>query len=123
MKKFKNNEFLETALKMCVCAGLAFLFVLVVAHVFPSIAWCNDLFTKANTVLDTTKGKLVSFAMALFPVSLIVIILTLFFTKDERKIGLVVKAGVVVCLAAVLILLINKGIVLDTLKEWFGVDA
>lgn len=120
MKKL-NKKSLETALKVCVCAALAFAFVIVITQIMPSMTWCEDLFTKTEGVLGDTQSKLVHLAMAIFPVSLIVLILTLFFTKDERKIGIVGKACIVVCVAAVLIMLVDAGLVLQTLKDWFGV--
>ena len=121
MKKLMNKEFLSSALKVCVCAALLLITAQVIYHILPSMSWCDDLFGKTETVLGDTKQKLVNVALALFPVCLIIIVLTLFFTKDERKIGIVVKAGVVVCLALVIILLINAGVVKDTLMDWFGV--
>ncbi len=119
MKKFVNKEFLGTALKTCVHAALAVAFVMAFCQVMPSAAWCGDLFSKSESILGEAQGKLVHFAMALFPVSLIVLILNLFFTKDDRKIGLIGKACIVVCVATALIMVIDAGTVLSTLEAWF----
>lgn len=121
MKKLKIKSFLETALKMCVCAGIAFAFLQVVRLALPSASWCGDLFEKTEGVLGDTQGKLVHLAMAIFPVSLIVLILNLFFTKDERKVGMIGKACIVVCVAAALIMIIDSGTVLETIKTWLNI--
>lgn len=73
--------------------------------------------TAKNTISDVEK-TVVEICMALFPLSLILGLVVLFFTHDERKISLTVKICITICIVTALILLIHAGTVEGIIRSF-----
>ena len=122
MEKFINKENTAFVLKVCICALLALGIIAVIHYMIPSLAWSSDdLIDISVDVLGDFKHKLVTIALAAFPVSLIVLLLGIFFLHDDRTLAFVIRACIVVCVATALILFIEAGTALETLKSLFKI--
>lgn len=119
MKKIFSKENLAQVLKKCVCVMCCATFMQMVWTLIPSIAYCNDLFAEGEALISDAQQTLVNFAMALCPLSLIVIAILSMTTHNEKKLAGLMSFAKIVLVATILILVINSGVVVDTIKAWF----
>lgn len=121
MKNFirvNRNEIVRVALLslaavLCVMAFNAFC---------PGLAFCNDLFDTAETSLGDLQSKIVNLSFAIFPVALIVLLVLIAVTHNEKKISLYRSLLITVCIVEGAILLVNNGYVLSLIKELVGAE-
>ncbi|MBO5371752.1 MAG: hypothetical protein J6A75_03425 [Lachnospiraceae bacterium] len=78
----------------------------------------DTLEKNAEDAISDVQDFLVKISFALFPVALIVGLLALFFTHDERKISLTVKICGTILVVTALIIFINGGHALNLVKEF-----
>lgn len=78
----------------------------------------DKLEENAVDTISDVQETVVNVSLALFPVSLILGLVILYFTHDERKIGLTVKICLTICIVTGLIILINAGVALDIIKSF-----
>lgn len=77
----------------------------------------DDVFTVAESAVDSIVGKLVSLGTKLFPLALVICIISLFITHDERKLGMEIKILITLCIAYALLLMIDNGIFTNTVTD------
>lgn len=83
-------------------------------------AFCTDAFEVAEGATDTLTTKMTSLCYKIFPLAIVICIVSLFITHDERKLAMEWKilAGLIAGLA--LLILVEKGIIVDTVKNVVG---
>lgn len=119
MKKIFTKENLAQVLKLTLCVMCCLAFMQMITSVMPTTVFCDDLFEKGTDIVKSGQSTLVSFAMALAPLALILICVLSMVTHNEKKLAWLMNLGKVVLIASILILVINSGIVIDTIKAWF----
>lgn len=72
----------------------------------------------ATDAIGEVQEFLVNISLGLFPVALIVGLITLFFTHDERKISVVTKICFTIVIVTALIIFINGGHALNIVTEF-----
>lgn len=68
-----------------------------------------DPFDTAVSAVDEVRDGLVKVGKALFPVAIIVIVVSLFITHDERKLQMEIKIGIALCVAYILLVIFSSG--------------
>lgn len=82
-------------------------------------AYCG-IFEKAESATTTVTTNLLSLAKKIFPLSLVICVVALFVTHDERKLQLEIKIGIGLCVGYVVLLLATNGTIAATLDGWFS---
>lgn len=82
-------------------------------------AYCG-VFEKANSATDAVTKNLLELGKKLFPLSIIICVVALFVTHDERKLQMEIKITLGLCVGYVLLLLATNGAIASTLDEWFS---
>lgn len=116
--KINRNEIIRVALMslaavLCAMAFNAFC---------PELSFCAELFDTAETSLNDLKTKIVELSFAIFPVALIVLLVLIAITHNEKKIALYRSLLITVCIVEGAILLVSRGVVLDLIKELVGAE-
>lgn len=119
MKKIFTKENLAQVLKLTLCVVCCLAFMQMFISVMPTTIFCGDLFDKGQEIIGQGQQTLVSLAMALCPLALILICVLSMVTHNEKKLAWLMNLGKVVLVASILILIINSGAVVTTLKSWF----
>lgn len=78
---------------------------------------------RVEGVLGDFEAALVNLSLSIFPIALIILLLTLLFTHDTKKIAFVIKILLVILAATGGILLTHAGFVLNFLKNLIGVTG
>lgn len=79
--------------------------------------YSNDLFEVANNAAGETKTKLVNLAEVLFPLALVILFISILFTKDQKALSMEIKLAVTICIVYALIILVGKGTVTTTVTQ------
>ncbi len=87
------------------------------ATMLSNVAAYSDAFDKAEKAVDKTYDKIIGFADKLFPFSLVVLIIAILFTHDQKALAAEIKTAVMICIAYVLLLIVESG---DFLKTFSG---
>jgi len=80
----------------------------------------GDIFSVAEGAVDSVQDKLVSLGTKLFPLALVICIVSLFITHDERKLQIELKILITLCVCYALLLLIDNGTFVTTVKSILG---
>ncbi len=87
------------------------------ATLLKNTAAYSDAFDQAEKAIDGTYDKITNFADKLFPFSLVVLIIAILFTHDQKALAAEIKTAVMICIAYVLLLIVESG---DFLKTFSG---
>ena len=80
----------------------------------------TDAFTQAGTAVDNLQSKLITLAGKIFPLALVVTIIAMFFTRDQKKFDTEKTILIGLCIAYALLILVSKGAVVTTITSLFG---
>lgn len=81
-------------------------------------AFCDDdIFVTAEKVIGRVQTKVVSIGKKLFPLALVIAVVSLFITHDERKLQIEIKILICLCVAYALLLLIDSGSFTTTINN------
>lgn len=83
----------------------------------------TDAFDQAGTAVDNLKGKLITFGGKVFPLALVVTIVCMFFTRDQKKFDIERTILIGLCVTYALLILVSKGAVVSTITNLFGATA
>ena len=111
-----NTTLKEKAKNLLTKAG-----VIVTAAWYGNVEVFCDPFSKAETALSSVLTGLVKVGKALFPIAIIIIIISLFITHDERKLQMEIKIGVALCVAYILLLIFSNPD--NIITQWLGTLA
>lgn len=99
---------------------------------FPiSAAWCSDegsaympsygekqsAFNSAWGMMADTISQVVSVASKLFPLGLIIIIIAIIFTRDQKQLSKLLQTAVYMAIAYVILLILGSGMVQTTIQD------
>ena len=85
------------------------------AGIILTAAWYGNIYVYADPFdtmesgLQNVLTGLVKVGKALFPVAIVIIIVMLFWTRDERKLAMEIKIGIALCVAYVLMIIMGSG--------------
>ncbi len=85
--------------------------------------YSGDLFEVAESASESVMTKLLSLAKVLFPLALIILFISILFTKDQRALSTEIKLAVTICIVYALILLVGNNTVRNTVTDLIGADA
>lgn len=124
--KTKLNTIVQCLL---IVACLSMAFVVTYSVVAPVQTYCgdndgstaasDDLFGTLEKAAGKAQDRIVQFCMAICPLALIVTCLLAYFTHEDRRFAALIKIGTTIVVVTALVLIINNGVVVDLLKEWF----
>ncbi len=77
------------------------------------LTYCNA-FEEAEKAVTNTQTRLVSLAKVLFPFSLVILIIAILFTHDQKALATELKTALIICVAYVALLLVTSGGFTDT---------
>ncbi len=116
MKKYlishKNDLF-----RVAMWSIIALLAINAVSAFAPVAAFCDDLFTTAESSLGDFQKKLVSLSKAIFPVAMIITLILFATTHNEKKMGIYKTILITICCVTGLILLVDSGYILNFIKD------
>ncbi len=116
MKKYlishKNDLF-----RVAMWSIIALLAINAVSAFAPVAAFCDDLFTTAESSLGDFQKKLVSLSKAIFPVAMILTLILFATTHSEKKMGIYKGILITICGVTGLILLVDGGYILNFIKD------
>ncbi len=116
MKKYlishKNDLF-----RVAMWSIIALLAINAVCAFVPVAAFCDDLFTTAESSLGDFQKKLVSLSKAIFPVAMIITLILFATTHNEKKMGIYKTILITICCVTGLILLVDSGYILNFIKD------
>lgn len=114
-----KKENIMNILKNSLCVTCIFAFVQSIMSIVPIHVLCDDLFDVAGSTISNAQKELVDICLAACPLSIIVILLSLIFVRDERKMAWLIKLAGTVVVATALVLVVNSDVLVSTLKTWF----
>lgn len=79
-----------------------------------------DVFDTAELGISSLQTKLTSLAFKLFPLAIVIDIVVIFFTHDQRKMELEIKILVGLCLCLVLLLFVEADMLVPTIRGLLG---
>lgn len=80
-------------------------------------AFSKDAFDMAGDAITTTQDKAVAIAKKLMPLALVVCIIAILVSHDERAMAIEKKIALTICVAYIALLLISNGAVQNTLDS------
>lgn len=120
MKKVLSKENLEQVLKISLCVLCCVAIVQAVRSICPTLIACDDLFDVGLGIISDAQQKLVEICIAICPLALIFVIVCVLLTHNEKKMAWYMQLGIIILVATALVLIINSGVVIETLKAWFS---
>ena len=103
------KKYLEKAKQGIVTAGLTASTAILNAH----ITYCknppaqsSDAFGKATSAVSATIVKILGLAKVLFPFSLVILIIAILFTHDQKALATELKTALIICVAYVALLIV-----------------
>lgn len=82
----------------------------------------SDAFAIADTATTSLTDKLTILAVKLFPLSLIIIVVLMFCTQDQRKLSMEWKALIGVIAVFILLLLVKNDVIIPTIEDIIGLS-
>lgn len=82
-------------------------------------AYC-DIFDTAEQGIGNLMSKCLSLAFKLFPLAIVIDIVVIFFTHDQRKMEAEIKILVGLCLCLVLLLFVEADMLIPTIRGILG---
>lgn len=79
-----------------------------------------DVFDTAEAGVTSLVSKLTSLAFKLFPLAIVIDIVVIFFTHDQRKMEMEIKVLVGLCLCLVLLLFVEADMLVPTIRGILG---
>lgn len=112
-------------------SGSIFTSVLVLSCFPVSPAWCSgestgympsygekqSAFNSAWGMMADTISQIVSVASKLFPLGLIIIIIAIIFTRDQKQLSKLLQTAVYMAIAYVILLILGSGMVQTTIQD------
>lgn len=111
--KVKIQDWLQKLVSLLSGAALA------ITGVVPAFADedISQITNTAASAVSNVQDSIVNLSLAIFPVSLIIVLILVMLSHNDKKVsGLLTIAGTI-CIACFLILLVNNGIVLNLLNS------
>lgn len=78
-----------------------------------------DAFSEAETAVGNLQSKLIGLAEVVFPLAVVICAISMFFTRDQKKFDTEKRILIGCCLAFGLVILVDKGSLVDTIKNLF----
>lgn len=134
MSKVLEKENLAQVLKLIMCVLCCLAIIQSCMVTIPTPIYCNrsvasntntgnntggDLFDTGMNIISNAQEKLVEICLALCPLALIFVIVCVLVTHNEKKMAWYMQLGVIILVATAAVLIINSGVVIDTLQAWF----
>ena len=69
----------------------------------------SDAFDQAQQAVSRTQNRLVGLAKVLFPFSLVILIIAILFTHDQKALATELKTALIICVAYVALLIVTSG--------------
>ena len=79
-------------------------------------AYSTDAFSKAEGAVTSLQDKIINFASIIFPFSLVILVVAILFTHDQKALQTELKTGLMICVAYAVLLLIKSGAVKSTIE-------
>ena len=80
----------------------------------------TDVIANGVNALNTATGKVTVIAMALFPLSVIMLCVVLLVTHDPKKVAGLLWVLAIICVTTLIIILTNNGTTLELIKQLAG---
>lgn len=103
--KSSKNIIAIKAMTVIICLTAAYLSVMA--------CYC-DAFTAAGTAADNLVTKFVDLASKIFPLSMVLLIISILITHDQRMMTAELKVGGGMCVAYIALLIVKNGQFLET---------
>ena len=94
--------------------------LVVSANITATIAAHSDAFDSATKATTTLQNNIVKLCKVLFPFSLVILIVAILFTHDQKALQVELKTALLICLAYVALLIITGSGFLDTFTNLVG---
>lgn len=111
LKNNKNELIKVSLLSLCTILCLAAL-----TYFLPTPVFC-DLFSEAKEITESTQDKIVDLAIAICPLALIVVLVLMLTTHNDKKLSVYKSIAITILVVFFLILLVDKGLVTDFIQN------
>lgn len=110
--KVKSKDWLQKL--PCLFSGAA----VATTSIVPAFATedISQITNSATTAVSNVQSSIVSLSLAVFPVSLIIVLLLVMLSHNDKKVSGLLSIAGTICIACFLILLVNNNVALNLLN-------